>query len=228
MSKVNPRDIKRKAISCQIKDMDESEGIVIAYANVYGNEDHDGDISVYGCFDKTCNEKDLRKLRVLKDHNRYIQLGVPVEKPDTKDTYGLLTTSKFNLKKDVARDMYSDIQLNMQYQKDVDLSIGFNVVQRDEKDRRKIKEYALWEYSFLSSWGANASATVQDIKSFDDKIDYVKQFLIDSYNLNYSDGRLIKIETILKSLDGNGAGKPPLPEQPTDEQIKSLLLSKFN
>ena len=227
MSKVNPNDIKYKSVSFQAKEMDEAEGIVVAYANIYGNEDYDGDISMPGSFEKTVTEKNLKKLRVLKDHNRFVQLGVPIEKPDTKDPVGLLTTSKFNLKKDVSRDMYSDIMLNMQYNKDVDLSIGFNIVKRDEKNPKMIKEYALWEYSFLSSWGANPGAIVQGIKSTD-KIDYLKTFLVDAYNLNYSDGRLIQIETILKSLDGQEPAKPLKPEEPTMKEIKALIFKKFN
>lgn len=227
MSKVDPNNINTKSVSFQVKEMDDSEGIVVAYANVYGNEDYDGDISMPGSFDKTINEKNLKKLRVLKDHNRFVTLGVPIEKPDTKDPIGLLTTTKFNLKKDVARDMFSDIQLNMQYQKDVDLSIGFNIVKRDDKDKRMIKEYALWEYSFLSSWGANPGAVVQAIKS-NEKLDYIKNFMVDAYNLSYSDGRLIQIENILKSLDGQEPVKPLLPMEPTIEEIKSLIFKKFN
>ena len=226
MSAIDPNNISRKSVSYQVKEMEDSEGIVIAYANMYGNEDHDGDISMQGSFDKTVNES-YKKLRVFKDHNRFIQLGVPIEKPKTDDPIGLLTTTQFNLQKEVSRDMYSDIKLNMKYQKDVDLSIGFNVVKRDEKDRRKITEYALWEYSFLSNWGANAMATVQSVKSTE-KIDYLKTFLVDSYNLNYSDERLIKIETILKSLEGIEPIQSLDLTKPTDEQIKSLILSKFN
>jgi HK97 family phage prohead protease len=226
MSKVDPNNYKTKAASFQVKEMEDKEGIVVAYANLYNNEDYDGDISLPGSFDKTINEKNLKKLKVLKDHNRFITLGVPIEKPKTNDPIGLLTTTKFNLNKEVARDMFSDIQLNMQYQKEVDLSIGFNVVKRDEKDYRKIKEYALWEYTFLSSWGANPGAIVQGVKS-SDKLDYIKTFLVDAYNLNYSDNRLIQIETILKSLDGQEPAKPLLPKEPTIEEIKSLIISKF-
>lgn len=225
MSAVNPSKISRKYVSYQIKELQEDEGIVIAYANIYGNEDHDGDISMPGSFDKTVNES-YKKLRVFKDHNRFIQLGIPIEKPKTDDPIGLLTSTKFNLEKEVSRDMYSDIKLNMMYEKDVDLSIGFNVVKRDNQDRKKITEYALWEYSFLSNWGANPGAIVQNIKSTD-KTDYVKNFLIDAYNLNYSDERLIKIETLLKSLEGVEPPQALDPEQPTEEQIKSLILKAF-
>jgi HK97 family phage prohead protease len=225
MSAVDPKNVRQKSVSYQVKEMDDSEGIVIAYANIYGNEDFDGDISMPGSFDKTVTES-YKKLRVFKDHNKFIQLGIPIEKPKTDDPIGLLTTTKFNLQKEVSRDMFSDIKLNMQYQKDTDLSIGYNVVKRDQKDSKRITEYALWEYSFLSNWGANSRAIVTGVKNLE-KVDYIKTFLVDAYNLNYSDSRLISIENILKSLEGIEPEKPLIPEQPTEQEIKSLILKAF-
>ena len=225
MSVVDPKNVSKKAVSYQVKEMNDPEGIVMAYANIYGNQDYDGDISMPGAFDKTVKES-YKKLRVFKDHNKFITLGVPIEKPKTDDPIGLLTTTKFNLEKEVSRDMYSDIKLAMQYGQEVDLSIGFNVVKRDQKDNRKITEYALWEYSFLSNWGANSLSIVTGVKS-SEKVDYIKTFLVDAYNLQYSDERLINIEKILKSLEGLEPGPPLIPEQPTDEEIKALILKSF-
>jgi HK97 family phage prohead protease len=225
MSAVDPKNVRQKAVSYQVKEMDDSEGIVIAYANIYGNEDFDGDISMPGSFDKTVNES-YKKLRVFKDHNKFIQLGIPIEKPNTSDPIGLLTTTKFNLQKEVSRDMFSDIKLNMQYGKDTDLSIGYNVVRRDKKDNKRIIEYALWEYSFLSNWGANSRAIVTGVKTLE-KVDYIKTFLVDAYNLNYSDSRLIEIEKLLKSLEGIAPDNPPNTGQPTDEEIKALIKKAF-
>ena len=36
-----------------------------------------------------------------------------------------------------------------------ELSIGYEVIKRDEKNRSIITEYKLYEYSFLTSWAAN-------------------------------------------------------------------------
>ena len=224
MSKINFDNRTFKHFRNLVKEMDDSEGIVVAYANTYNNEDYDGDISMPGCFDKTVNES-FKKLRVFKDHLSYIELGVPSEHPKTDDPKGLLTYTQFNLEKQVSRDMFSDIKLKLKYEKDVDLSIGFNVVKRDEKDRKRITEYALWEYSFLSNWGANPLATVQSAKSLTAKMQVI-QFLTDAYNLPYNDLRLKNIEEILQSLDGK-AGEPLLPEKPTDEQIKSIIQKAF-
>ena len=186
-----------KQLSYDIKDMDTAEGIVVAYANAYDFKDSDGDISAKGSFTKTAKEQ-FKRIRVLKDHNPTITLGVPL-KLDTDDPYGLLTTTKFNLKKEVSRDMFTDIQLMKENGLNAELSIGYEIIERDEKNKDIIKEYKLYEYSFLSSWAANELSTVQDIKSIKSHYGFM-ELLQKAYDLPYSDSRLKQIETILKSL----------------------------
>ena len=98
-----------KQLSYDLKELDTAKGVVKAYANVYNYKDSDGDISAYGSFDKTVNEN-FKRIRVLKDHNPTMMIGVPLA-IDTKDSYGLLTTTQFNLKKDLGRDMFEDVKL---------------------------------------------------------------------------------------------------------------------
>lgn len=186
-----------KGLSIDVKDLDESKGIVVAYANAYNFKDSDGDISAYGSFNKTISEQ-RKRIRVLKDHNKLISLGVPLEL-DAKDTYGLLTKTKFNLSKEVSRDMFSDIKLMTENDLNAELSIGYNVMDRDKKNKSIITEYKLMEYSFLTSWGANQLSTVQGIKSLENHYGIV-ELIEKSYNLDYSDTRLKQIETILKTL----------------------------
>lgn len=228
MAKLDPGKKQFKPSAALVKELDQEEGLVVAYANVYGNEDWDGDISAPGSFTKSVDER-FGKLRVFKNHNSDIELGVPNDKPDTKDVFGLLTYTQFNMEKEVSRDMFSDIKLKMKYKKDVDLSIGYNVVKRDSKNKNKIVEYALWEYSFLTNWGANPLATVVDAKNFKtetERQNSVITFLTDAYDLKYSDERLIKIEKLLKSLTEEPRSKP-LIKEPTDSEIKSLILNSF-
>lgn len=190
-----------KALSAPILELDEPQGIVVAYANVYHNEDSDKDISMPGCFTKTVSEG-MKRLRVLKDHNNRESLGIPKE-VDTNDTYGLKTTTQFNMKKQLALDMYSDIVLAKDNGQHAELSIGYSNVTRDQKDQRKITEYGnLLEYSFLSSWASNPLAIVQDVKGMTDeqKSERAIELLIKMYNLPHSDARLIAVENILKSL----------------------------
>lgn len=192
------QQISFKQSAFDLKDLDEKKGVVVAYANVYNFKDSDGDISAYGSFDKTVNEN-FKRIRVLKDHNPTMMIGVPLA-IDTKDSYGLLTTSQFNMSKPLGKDMFTDVKLMHETGLNAELSIGYRVMQRDQKNKSIITEYKLMEYSFLSSWAANELSTVQDIKGI--KTVYGTLELIQKmYNLDYSDERLRQIETILKALD---------------------------
>ena len=186
-----------KQLSYDLKELDESKGVVTAYANAYDFKDSDGDISAKGSFDKTVNEN-YKRIRVLKDHNPTKMIGVPLM-IDAKDSYGLLTTTQFNMKKDLGRDMFTDVKLMHDSGLNAELSIGYNVLNRDKKNKSIITEYKLMEYSFLSSWGANELSTVQGIKSI--KSHYgIMELIEKSYNLDYSDTRLKQIEDLLKTL----------------------------
>lgn len=216
-------DFKFKQLSVDVKDMDDTKGIIVAYANTYNFKDSDGDISAYGSFDKTVAEN-FKRIRVLKDHNPTMMVGVPLV-IDTKDSYGLLTTTQFNLNKPLGKDLFTDIQLMHSSGLNAELSIGYKVMQRDVKNKNIITEYKLMEYSFLSSWGANELSTVQGIKSI--KSTYgILELIEKSYNLDYSDSRLRQIETILKSLSNEPSETDTLNEKPIIlDSLKSLTQS---
>lgn len=216
-------DFKFKQLSADVKDMDDTKGVVVAYANTYNFKDSDGDISAYGSFDKTVAEN-FKRIRVLKDHNPTMMVGVPLV-IDTKDSFGLLTTTQFNLNKPLGKDLFTDIQLMHSSGLNAELSIGYKVMQRDVKNKSIIKEYKLMEYSFLSSWGANELSTVQGIKSI--KSTYgILELIEKSYNLDYSDSRLRQIETILKSLSNEPSETDTLNEKPIIlDSLKSLTQS---
>ena len=189
-----------KQISYDLKDLDESKGVVIAYANAYDFKDSDGDISAKGSFDKTVSEN-FKRIRVLKDHNPTMMIGVPLN-IDTKDSYGLLTTTKFNMQKDLGKDMFTDVKLMHENGLNAELSIGYKVMQRDKNNKSLITEYKLMEYSFLSSWAANELSTVQDIKGIKTHYGLI-EFITKMYNSDYSDPRIKQLETILKALSSN-------------------------
>lgn len=186
-----------KQLAYDIKDLDETKGEIIAYANAYDFKDADGDISAQGSFDKTVKDN-FKRIRVLKDHNPTISLGVPLS-IDSKDSYGLLTHTKFNLKKEVSRDMFTDIQLMKDNGLSSELSIGYKIVKREQKNTSIIKEYKLFEYSFLTSWAANELSTVQGIKNIESHYGFLA-LIEKAYDLKYSDKRLKQIENILKTL----------------------------
>ena len=214
-----------KQFNYDLKDLDEKQGIVIAYANAYGNEDDDKDISAKGSFNKTSVEN-IKRIRVLKDHDRHVSLGVPLE-INPNDNFGLLTTTKFNLQKEVARDMFTDIVLMKEHGLNAELSIGYDVVARDNKNKSIIKEYKLWEYSFLTTWAANELATVGDIKSIK-SLNGLIQFIEKSYDLKYSDSRLQKIEDLLKSISLEPSNKPDtLKDSIQSTFVKEAILQTF-
>jgi HK97 family phage prohead protease len=217
------QQISFKQSAYDLKDLDEKKGVVVAYANVYNFKDSDGDVSAYGSFDKTVAEN-FKRIRVLKDHNPTMMIGVPLV-IDTKDTYGLLTTSQFNMNKPLGKDMFTDVKLMHETGVNAELSIGYRVMQRDQKNKSIITEYKLMEYSFLSSWAANELSTVQDIKGI--KTVYGTLELIQKmYNLDYSDERLRQIETILKALDTKPSESDTLITEPlTLETLKQFTNS---
>ena len=189
--------MKFKQINYDLKELDEAKGIVMAYANAYDYKDSDGDISAKGSFNKTVNEN-FKRIRVLKDHNPTKMIGVPLS-IDTKDNYGLLTTTQFNMNKPLGKDMFTDVKLMHDNGLNAELSIGYQVLNRDKKNKSIITEYKLMEYSFLSSWAANELSTVQGIKGI--KGHYgIMELIEKSYDLDYSDDRLKQIEIILKAL----------------------------
>jgi len=212
-----------KQISQEVKDLDSKAGIVTAYANVYNNIDSDGDISAPGSFNKTVTEN-AKRIRVLKDHNSTIVLGVHKEM-NPNDPYGLYTVTQFNMNKEISRDMFTDITMAKEHGLNAELSIGYGIVARDQKNKAMITEYKLWEYSFLSSWAANELAIVGDIKSHKSP-EQVITLLTKMYNLPYSDSRLVQVETILKSLEKEPLNNQHLNSEPVDEY--KLITNLFN
>lgn len=210
-----------KNLSHDVKDVDDAKGIVTAYANVYHNEDSDGDISEPGSFTKTVSEN-KKRIRCLKDHISTITLGVPLEL-DAKDPYGLGTVTQFNMKKEVARDMFEDIKLALANDLNAELSFGYEIVERQKNDKRRIKEYKLYEYSFLSAWAANELAISTGIKNLHSQDKIIKQIslLTEMYNRSYSDGRLLTIENALKSLANEPGIDTTLIEEPI--KLKSIF-----
>jgi adenine C2-methylase RlmN of 23S rRNA A2503 and tRNA A37 len=123
------------------------------------------------------------------------------------------------MNKPLGKDMFTDVKLMHENNLNAELSIGYRVMQRDQKNKAIITEYKLMEYSFLSSWAANELATVQDIKGI--KSHYgILELIEKSYNLDYSDTRLKQIETLLKTL----TNKEPLD---TDTPNVEPLLDVF-
>lgn len=215
-----------KKASSLIKDFDDKKGIVVAYANVYDVQDSDGDISAKGSFTKTVPEN-YSRIGVFKNHNPERPVGIPLE-INAKDSYGLLTTTKFDLSITDGKEMYNHIKFKNENGRNTELSVGYEVEKRHPKHRSIITEYKLWEYSFLTAWAANSLSLVQDVKYMKSKEDAFV-YLSKAYDFDFNDQTKKELEIILKSL----SNKEPLnvntlPEKPTDEQVKQTLIDTFN
>lgn len=212
----------QKKFASEVKGLDDAKGIVEAYANAYNNEDSDGDISHPSSFVKTVSDN-FKKIRVYKNHDIKQMIGVPKEL-NALDPYGLFTVTQFNMSTDLGKDMYHDVKLVTDNGQEADLSIGYRVLRRDQKNSKIITEYSLKEYSFLTSWGANSMAIATGVKSLD-SVHALMDHLTKMYNLPYSDSRLIQVENILKALTNAPGNSTHSVEPQAIEIIKSFTNS---
>ena len=198
----------------EIKDIDQKKGLVTVYANAFNNIDSDNDISLPGSFTKTMKES-FKRVKWFLNHNKEQLLGVPIEA--IEDSFGLKITGQLNMSKEIGRDTLEDYVLYAENGRTLEHSIGVQAIKYEvlEGDAipqeyrsqgidwiRKVSEWKWWEYSTLTSWGANENTPMVDIKSLtklQDTIDFFEKML----KGKYTDERLKKIEetyNILKSL----------------------------
>ena len=187
-----------KSIKAEIQDFDDDKGIVEGFLNNYNIKDSHGDISDPSSFIKTATER-FNKIRVHKNHDDTIIIGVPKEL-DPHNSEGLRGITQFQMKTDVGRDAYFDVKLIHENGQSADISIGAWVVKRDKKNKARVLEYKMKEYSFLTTEGSNPLSRVLSVKSKEDLPDNIVEYVTKMYNLPYSDDRLRKLEAVLKSL----------------------------
>ncbi len=187
-----------KSLKSTVKDVD-SKGRVIVAANAFGNIDAHKDVSMEGSFDKTLKEN-FARLKWFLNHDREKLLGVPVSGTATKEF--LQIEGQLNLNKDIGRDTYEDYKLYAAYGKSLEHSIGVdakNWVNDTENEVRKVTEWKLWEYSTLTSWGANERTPMLDLKtaSVNSDLDWLE---IRMKKGNYTDETFIEIEKSINRI----------------------------
>lgn len=180
-----------KDYNSQIKDLDEKGRVVVA-ANAIGNIDSDKDISMDGSFNKTLSEN-FKRVKWFLNHDKNILLGVPIEGKQSGKY--LEITGQLNLKKQVSKDIYEDYKLYAEHGKTLEHSVGVEAFKyKDVGDIREVTEWKLWEYSTLTSWGANWDTPLLGIKSAKDFSDGLEWFEIMLKKGNYTDERFKEIE----------------------------------
>jgi HK97 family phage prohead protease len=187
----------RKYLETKVEDVDE-KGQVIVAANAIGNIDADKDISMQGSFTKTLKEN-FNRVRWFLNHNKEILLGVPIK--GWEEMPYLKMHGQLNMKKEIARDTYEDYKLYAEHGRSLEHSIGVDAVKKQqEKDVRKVFEWKLWEYSTLTSWGANDQTPMLGIKSIKDLQDEIDWLEIKMRKGNFTDDRFKEIEKHLQIL----------------------------
>lgn len=225
------RKIEHKLFQSKVQDVDEEKGIVINYDNAFNKLDSDKDISRKGAFTKTLKEN-VNRMKWFMNHNSNLLLGVPFIEGSKEDDTGLLSYNRINLQKEIGRDILSDYKLFKEYDRTLEHSIGYEVMNSkpydigDGKQGRELLEIKLWEKSTLTSWGANEFTPLVDIKSMKD-INSILEILNKMFteNYNYSDERKKQAEALIKqieSLSKEGPGETTLVVEPTIDN-KTIL-----
>lgn len=194
-----------KRIPYQTKTVDVDEkGIVTAAVNGIGIEDSQKDISMPGSFVDTIRD-DIDRMRWFLNHDTTQLLGVPLYGEEKNDN--LIVTGQLNLHKQIGRDIFEDYKLFAEAGRTLEHSIGVKAIRRDKEDKRKVLQWKMFEYSTLTSWGANPNTYLVGLKSATadqvrDAIDFLKLAL----KQRYSDQRFMNIEKelglLMKAFEG--------------------------
>lgn len=213
-----------KALTSTIKDLD-AKGMITVAANAFGNIDADRDISLHGSFDKTIKEN-FSRLRWFLNHNREQLLGVPLEATPTPDH--LQVRGQINLKKDIGRDTYEDYKLFAEYGKSLEHSIGVDAIKYiddRENEVRKVIEWKWWEYSTLTSWGANEKTPMITMKSAPSAAD-LDWLEIKMKKGNFTDGTFIEIEKSIHRIKSLMVKEESL-SQPVSADVLANVSAQF-
>ncbi len=197
--------LKRIPYQTKTADVDTVKGIVTVAVNGIGIEDSQKDISMPGSFVETITN-DIARMRWFLNHDTTLLLGVPLKGEEKDDN--LVVTGQLNLNKQIGRDILTDYELYAKAGRTLEHSIGVKAIKRDKEDKRKVLQWKMYEYSTLTSWGANPNTYLVGIKSATqqqarDAVDFLRMALKQK---GYSDDRFMNIEkeldACLKALEG--------------------------
>lgn len=176
------------------------EGRVVTVAvNAFGNMDSQGDISVQGSFNKTLKEN-FGRIKHFLNHDTSKLIGCPLEGRE-ENGYLVMVSEMANTQD--ANDVLELYRLYDKNKRTLEHSIGVEAMQRDPQDAHKVLQWKLWEYSTLTSWGANQNTPLLGIKREDllhfpkKSLDFVKQAL----DMKFSDHILIAADELRKLIE---------------------------
>jgi len=212
-------EIQQKQYQSKIDGLTDKGRVLIA-VNAFDNEDSDRDISKPGSYKKTLKEN-FNRVRWFLNHDTTKLLGVPIEGKETGQYLQML--GQLNLEKQIARDTYEDYKLYAEHGKTLEHSVGVQAVKfsiDNDSGIRTITEWKLWEFSTLTSWGANENTPLLGIKSMDELKDLITEM---SNNSRYSDDRKRAIENTHKALSLVEPSRVSLDDRAALRDIYKLL-----
>ena len=154
----------QKSFEFLVKDVDEKLGVVDIMVSGFGNEDTDGETIVKGAYKKTIREN-LKRIKHFKNHDWRILLGLPREFEELDK--GLRVLSKLMMKVDDALKIFEIYKAHIEEKKNIEHSVGIDILQVDKNDGAILTELKLWEFSTLTAWGANEVTPVLGLKSME-------------------------------------------------------------
>lgn len=147
----------------RIEDVSVSKGIVTSYWSAFDNMDLHGDIIPRGAYKKSISERGpggTNQIKFLWMHMFSQPMGPVLHLEE--DDFGLLAVYK------VIPELYNNLgrDLLVLYNERVidEHSVGIDVVERSDEDRRVISQAKLWEGSAVT-WGANPLTPVVEMKT---------------------------------------------------------------
>lgn len=195
--------LKYKNTDLEIKDVDDSKGIVIGYFSAFDNIDSDGDVIVKGAFTKTIEENGPGSKKDRIQHLLQHNTSQPIGKLQSlgEDDKGLRFESKMS-KSTLGQDT---LQL---YKEGIlrEHSIGFETIKEEPTtweghECNKISEMKLWEGSTVT-FGANPNTPVEEIKN-KFKGTALYDLLVKDLE-GWSKGRIVEELKILEKLFSKG------------------------
>lgn len=188
-----------KGIDLEFKDVDLKQGIVTGQFAKHNVKDLDNDISEYGTFAKSIQERGPQGKKLIKfmiDHDKTKVPGVITELWETTDGgFYAMKAGSHNLGIDFVKMVESGIFNQHSY--------GYVTIKEQFDQNRKaniLKEQKILEVSAIQFLGANPETTFIDLKSESDAIKYFD--LLDKFvrTSDATDETLQKLELRLKSL----------------------------
>lgn len=214
---------EKTGVLTKIEDVDKKQGIVIFYTSAFDNKDSDGDIINKGAFAKSLNEG-FNRFRHLKDHR--IPVGLPIKDETFEDDYGLRVGSK------LFKGIQDADELLIQYETYADMgnamehSFGYETIKEEfdkEKNANILKELKVWEFTTMTTWGANQNAIQVGLKEMN-PLDLIRELKVLKAMVkgDFKDARLEQYEKQINQIETILLKEPVTPKEPNHSDDKML------